>query len=86
MTRTDYWVYVVLSLLAIFCIYFVVSATGNIMPLGIDAIIQWAWIIMMWMIGYQRCQDAGVHGGWALFAPLSIGMIWIGCLRSKVTI
>jgi len=86
MTRQDYWVAVVLLFVGTFVVYFVFGFTQGYIPPGIDAIIQGATVIFLWMIGYRRCQDAGVHVAWCIFTPIVIGMIWLGCLRSKVTV
>ncbi len=81
--RKTYWCYVVTYFTVIFCLGFL---AGMADPGGthesLYALIN-AGSLIWWVIGYWRCKDAGVHGGWAFFTPSLIGMIWIGCLRSK---
>jgi uncharacterized membrane protein YhaH (DUF805 family) len=84
MDRPTYWGWVV----ALFIIFFLIGFIGETVGMGEEAVLftQTFGLIPFWILGYQRCQDAGVHGAWAIFTPILIGMIWIGCLKSKRTL
>ncbi len=71
-------------LAAIFTAGFFIGMFNNgVIPEDVNTVIVGGSAIYMWFIGYERCQDAGIHGGWALFAPILLGMIVLGCFGSK---
>lgn len=78
MTRPTYWGWCV----AIFLIYVFFGYLLLYQQPILDALILLS-VPFYWVIGYQRCQDAGIHGFWAIFTPLLIGMIIIGLFPSK---
>ncbi len=40
------------------------------------------WYPFAWYCGYWRMVDAGKHGLWAVFTPILLGTIIIGCIKS----
>ncbi len=78
MDRPTYWGTMIVSLLVCFMIGYMNPYNAELIT-GADGV----WIIFAWVIGYQRIKDAGHHGAWAIFTPFLIGMVIIGCLRSK---
>lgn len=81
MKRKDYWMYVGLMFLGVFTLSFLGGVAGA--PDGWYLLIQFASLIYMWVIGSDRMDDTNHSNAWALFAPTLIGMIIIGCLKSK---
>ena len=84
MNRSEYWLRVILMFVALFVGGFFIGIVNNgLIPEPLGSLITIGSAIFMWVIGYMRCQDAGIHGAWAIFAPVLIGMIVLGCIRSK---
>jgi len=87
MNRSEYWGRVILLYVGLFVAGFFIGAINNgTIPEGLFMVIQLGSMVYMWMIGYERCRDAGIHGGWAFFAPILIGTIVLGCFRSSSVI
>ena len=85
MSRSDYWLRIIMTYVTIFVVAFIIAIVNNgMVPDGVYALIQAAVICYFWFIGYERCQDAGIHGFWAFFTPSLIGMIVLGCFKTKV--
>jgi hypothetical protein len=59
---------------------FLIGATGN---QEVFTIANSLWVCFAWYAGYQRVKDAGQHGAWAIFTPFVLGLVVIGCLKSK---
>ena len=78
MDRPTYWGWCV----ALFVIYFFFGYLTIGYGQLLDALIVLS-VPVYWVIGYQRCQDAGIHGFWAIFTPILIGMIVLGLFPSK---
>ena len=84
MNRSNYWLRVVLLWIGVFMLGVFIGVVNNgEVPADMLTIIEVSAAIYMWVIGYDRCQDAGIHGGWAFFAPIVIGTIVLGCFRSS---
>lgn len=84
MNRSDYWLRVILLFVGLFVAGFFIGVVNNgVIPEMLGILIQLGAAIFMWHIGYLRCQDAGIHGGWAFFAPILIGTLVLGCIRSS---
>ena len=84
MNRSEYWLRVILLFVGLFVAGFFIGVVNNgTIPDSLYALIQMGVVIFMWWLGYERCQDAGIHGGWAVFAPILIGTVILGCIRSS---
>ena len=88
MDRQTYWLLTAIYLGATFALGYMdgylYEATGSGGPFpGLVALATTFSLPFFWTIGYWRLKDAGQHGGWAVFAPIVIAMIWIGCLRTE---
>jgi len=64
--------------------FFIAYANGGILPDAISDLITLGVTIYLWWLGYQRFQDAGISRIWALFTPIMLGAIILGCIRSSV--
>ena len=76
MNRSKYWVAILTTLVVIFLFSYVTPADslGALEGMG---------IIAFWIFGAMRMDDTKHSQAWAIFAPLIIGAIVIGCLPSK---
>ena len=84
MNRSDYWLRVIMTFVTVFAIGFFFGAVNNgVIPDDAMLLVRAGVAVYFWIIGYARCQDAGIHGLWAIFTPMLIGMIILGCLRTK---
>lgn len=74
MTRLNYWLFVILLTFGCF-----VSGAAGAVDFG--TLLGW---FGMWVLGFWRLRDAGCRHVWpGIFAPLVIGLIWIGCIGDR---
>ena len=80
MNRPTYWAYAIGGFVAFF-------AVGSMLPHNIDestlGFFEFAGLVYYWVIGAKRMDDTKHSQAWAIFTPMLIGMIVIGCLKSK---
>ena len=85
MDRPTYWGWMVLSFIVMYAGGYMIGYTdpyGYETSIAMEMLVN-GWVVFAWIIGYARVKDAGRHGAWAIFTPIFLGLIIIGCLKSR---